>query len=222
MCEGGVIQPLIHLGNNGTITCKIAAIRAIGILARSISVCRVIYEAGGLTPLLKGVAPQSNQAKDEDDTDLIDLQELRMQCARAIGNLAKAGPDILCEMIGFIDGARDRERESEGVIPSLHDLLRRGSEEGKEQAARTLEILTVDEIAVDIMINERLLESIVIVITEERDRGYSTGTKDHCLRILSGISNHAPALPKVQSALKLLGISREIVLTVQRQKYVIK
>lgn len=40
------------------------------------------------------------------------------------------------------------------VISLLINLLRTGSNEGKEQASRTLEILTSDETCVNIMIQE--------------------------------------------------------------------
>lgn len=40
------------------------------------------------------------------------------------------------------------------IISSLIQLLQTGSNDGKEQSARTLELLTIDEAAVNIMIQE--------------------------------------------------------------------
>lgn len=214
MCDGGVIKPLLQLSTSGTTSVKIEAIKALGIMARSISVCRVIYEEGGLYPLVEELSSGLySPPSDPLENDL--LHDLRTQCARVLGNLAKAGPDVIGDMINLAEGR-------EGMIQVLHHLLLHGSDEGKEQAARTLEVLAVDEVAVDLMIHENLLPTLVTIIGAEGDGGKSRGTKDHCLRVLSGIADHSATVPKVQSALKSVGIAREIVLTVERQRYVIK
>ena len=62
--------------------------------------------------------------------------------ARVLGNLAHGFPDIISDMI------------QTNITSALILILRTGSNEGKEQASRTLEFLSNDLAAVNIMIQE--------------------------------------------------------------------
>lgn len=59
-----------------------------------------------------------------------------------LGNLVKGVREIISDIV------------QTNIISSLIQLLQTGSNDGKEQSARTLELLTIDEAAVNIMIQE--------------------------------------------------------------------
>jgi hypothetical protein len=59
----GVIPPLIHLAKNGTTHAKIESMYAIGIMARTVSVCRTIFDNGGVEPIMSLLVDANMEAK---------------------------------------------------------------------------------------------------------------------------------------------------------------